>query len=667
MSFDRTRFLPVSKDDMLQRGWESYDILIITGDAYVDHPSFGPTIIGRVLEAQGWRIAILPQPDWRTPDAFAALGRPKLAVMISAGNLDSMVAHYTAAKKRRHDDAYSPGRKAGLRPDHATVVYSNRVREVFGQIPIIIGGLEASLRRFAHYDYWEDKVRRSILFDAQADILTYGMGEKASIEIISRLASGTPVEEITDVRGTCVSIQNPGVCAYPKVEVPSFEQVSSSKEAYAQANMVEYAEHDPFVGKAILQRHGRGLLLVNPPALPLTTQEMDWVAELPYVREPHPMYDDVGGVPAIEEVRFSITHNRGCFGACNFCSLAFHQGRVISTRSHESVLREARLLTQHPGFKGYIHDVGGPSATFRHPSCQKQLKHGLCKNRSCLAPEPCPNLDADHTDYMMLLRKLREVPGVKKVFIRSGIRFDYLMRDPSGEFFTDLVQHHISGQLKVAPEHCIAHTLDYMGKPHIEVYEKFREKYFKLNRRYGKDQYLVPYLISSHPGCTLEDAVQLAEWLNQQGHMPEQVQDFYPTPGTLATCMWYTGLDPRTMKPVFVPKTPHDKALQRALMQWRKPQNRSLVLEALRKTGREDLIGYGKRCLVRPDKAESSRSDKESGRTKANRSPSLRGKGQASSQRKETASERHARPTKRKAGWAKPAAPKKGTKSRKRG
>ena len=661
MSFDRERFLPVSIQDMERRGWDFYDFLLITGDAYVDHPSFGPAIIGRVLEAEGYRVAMLAQPDWRDPEAFAALGRPRLGVLLSAGNIDSMVAHYTAAKKRRHDDAYSPGRRAGLRPDHATIVYSNRVREVFGDIPLVIGGLEASLRRFAHYDYWEDKVRRSILFDAQADLLTYGMGERATIEIAARLASGTPVGEITDVRGTCAAVKYPDVCTYPRVEVPSFEEVSASKEAYARANMVEYQEHDAVVGRAILQKHGRQFLLVNPPAFPLTTEEMDRVAELPYVREPHPMYDEMGGVPAIEEVRFSVTHNRGCFGACNFCSLAFHQGRTISCRSHQSVIREVKALTEHPGFKGYIHDVGGPSATFRRPSCQKQLKHGMCKNRACLAPEPCPNLDADHTDYM-----LREIPKVKKVFIRSGIRFDYLMKDPSGEFFTDLVQHHISGQLKVAPEHCVAHTLDYMGKPHIEVYEKFREKYFKLNRRYGKDQYLVPYLISSHPGCTLEDAVKLAEWLNRQGHMPEQVQDFYPTPGTLATCMWYTGLDPRTMEPVFVPKTPHDKALQRALMQWRKPQNRKLVLEALHRTGREDLIGYGKHCLVRPDRgARSSDGPGE-------RAPAAKGKGGGQSagkkgvgptrresvhsrQRVEKKEDRPAR----KAGWAK-AKPKKG-------
>ena len=650
MPFDPDLFLPVSREDMARRGWDHYDFLLITGDAYVDHPSFGPAIIGRILEAEGYRVAVLAQPDWHSAEPFAALGRPRLGVLIGAGNIDSMVAHYTAAKKRRHDDAYSPGRRAGLRPDHATVVYSNRVREAFSDIPIIIGGLEASLRRFAHYDYWEDKVRRSVLFDAQADILTYGMGETATLEIAARLASGTPVEEIADVRGTCVIVRYPDICAYPRVEVPSFEEVSASRTAYARANMAEYQEHDAVSGRAIIQKHGDRFLIVNPPAFPLTTAELDRVAELPYVREPHPMYDDLGGVPAIEEVRFSVTHNRGCFGACNFCSLAFHQGRTISCRSHESVIREVRALTEHPGFKGYIHDVGGPSATFRRPSCQKQLKSGMCRDRACLAPEPCPNLDADHTDYMLLLRKLREIPKVKKVFIRSGIRFDYLMRDPSGEFFTDLVQHHISGQLKVAPEHCVAHTLDYMGKPHIEVYERFKEKYSKLNRRYGKDQYLVPYLISSHPGCTLEDAVRLAEWLNKQGHMPEQVQDFYPTPGTLATCMWYTGLDPRTMEPVFVPKTPHDKALQRALMQWRKPQNRALVLEALRRTGREDLIGYGKRCLVRPDKAAKGAAHGPSpskDRPRKDREP--RSDARTRTEKKE----RPARPV-RKAGWARP-------------
>ena len=595
-----TQFLPVSKTDMRARGWEDYDFLVITGDAYVDHPSFGPAIISRVLEAEGYRVAVLAQPDWRSPEAFTALGRPRLGVMLSAGNLDSMVAHYTVAKRRRTEDAYSPGKRTGLRPDRASIVYANKVREVFGDIPLILGGLEASLRRFAHYDYWEDKVRRSVLLDAQADLLVYGMGERATREIAARLASGTPISEITDVKGTCFLGRHPGECAYPMVEVPSFEAVRADKRAYAQANMVEYDEHDPIVGRAILQRHRDRLLICNPPAMPLDTQELDDVFALPYVREPHPMYDALGGVPAIEEVRFSVIHNRGCFGACNFCSLAFHQGRMVTSRSHESVLREAAELTCHPGFKGYIHDVGGPTANFRRPSCQKQLKAGLCRHRACLSPAACPNLDADHTDYLSLLRKLRQLPGVKKVFIRSGIRFDYMMKDPGGEFFADLVQHHVSGQLKVAPEHCVNEVLDEMGKPHIEIYEKFRQKYERLNRRYGKEQYLVPYLMSSHPGCTLGDAVKLAEQLNRWGRQPEQVQDFYPTPGTLSTCMYYTGLDPRTMKPVFVPTDPRHKAMQRALMQWKRPEKRPLVLEALREAHREDLIGYGKGCLLRP-------------------------------------------------------------------
>ena len=601
MEAANTRFLPVSKQDMEARGWDGYDFLLITGDAYVDHPSFGTAIVGRVLEAEGYRVAVLAQPDWKNPQSFTALGRPRLGVMISAGNIDSMVAHYTVAKRRRQEDAYSPANKAGLRPDRAVIVYASCIRRVFGRIPLVIGGLEASLRRFAHYDYWEDKVRRSILCDSQADLLSYGMGETATREIAARLASGTPVGEITDVRGTAFLTRDPGTCCYPRVECASFEQVVSDKRAYAQANMIQYQEHDPIVGRAILQRHGEDLLVVNPPAMPLTTEELDFVAELPYVREPHPMYDSMGGVPSIEEVRFSVAHNRGCFGACNFCSLAFHQGRVISARSHESVVREVAALTKHPGFKGYIHDVGGPTANFRRPSCQKQLKSGLCKNRACLSPTACPNLDADHSDYLALLRKLREIPGIKKVFIRSGIRYDYMMKDKNGEFFSDLVKHHVSGQLKVAPEHCSESVLDYMGKPHIDVYERFREKYESLNRKNGKEQYLVPYLISSHPGSSLADAVRLAEWLNQSGRQPEQVQDFYPTPGTLSTCMYYTGIDPRTMKEVYVPTNPHDKAMQRALMQWKRPEKRALVMEALRTAHREDLIGYGRECLLRPN------------------------------------------------------------------
>ena len=586
---------------MEERGWYWYDFLLLTGDAYVDHPSFGPAIISRVLEAEGYRVAILAQPDWRKVESFTALGRPRLGVMLSAGNLDSMVAHYTAARKRRHDDAYSPGNRAGLRPDRASIVYANKVREAFGDIPLVIGGLEASLRRFAHYDYWEDKVRRSVLLDSQADLLVYGMGETATREIAARLAAGTPIGEIRDVRGTAFLGAGPDQCAYPMVECPSFEQVRADKRQYALANRIQYEEHDPVRGRAILQRHGAQLLIVNPPAMPLTTAELNFVAELPYVREPHPMYDGMGGVPAIEEVRFSVAHNRGCFGACNFCSLAFHQGRIISARSHESVLREVEALTRHPGFKGYIHDVGGPTANFRRPACAKQRRAGLCRDRACLAPRPCPNLDADHTDYLLLLRKIRAVPGVKKVFIRSGIRFDYMLQDKSGEFFAELVKHHVSGQLKVAPEHCVDSVLDCMGKPHIAVYERFRQKYERLNRKYGKEQYLVPYLMSSHPGCTLADAVRLAEWLNKSGRQPEQVQDFYPTPGTLSTCMYYTGIDPRTMEPVYVPRDPHEKAMQRALMQWKRPEKRALVREALQAAHREDLIGYGKECLLRPE------------------------------------------------------------------
>ena len=595
-------FLPISREDLVQRGWYYYDFLLITGDAYVDHPSFGTAIISRVLEAEGYRVAILPQPDWRDPAAFTALGRPRYGVFVNGGNIDSMVAHYTAAKKRRHDDAYSPGNRAGLRPDRATIVYANRVREVFGDVPLIIGGLEASLRRFAHYDYWEDKVRRSILLDAQADLLTYGMGERATREIAAALAAGTPVGELTGIKGTCFLAKAPAACRFPAVTVASFEEVSRSKRAYAQANLVEYDEHDPIRGKAVIQPHGNRYLICNPPAMPLNTQELDQVAELPYMREPHPVYNSMGGVPAIEEVRFSVIHNRGCFGACKFCSLAFHQGRMVTSRSHESLLREVTALTQHPGFKGYIHDVGGPTANFRRPSCKKQLKHGLCKHRDCLAPTPCPNLDADHSDYLALLRKLRAIPGVKKVFIRSGIRFDYLLKDPKGEFFADLVKYHISGQLKVAPEHCVGHVLDAMGKPHIGAYEKFRDKYQRLNQKYGKKQFLVPYLMSSHPGSTLGDAIAMAQWINRTGRQPEQVQDFYPTPGTLSTCMYYTGLDPRTLEPVYVPKSAHEKAMQRALLQWKRPDKRPLVEEALRRAGRTDLIGYGPQCLLRPER-----------------------------------------------------------------
>lgn len=594
-------FLPVSKEDMESRGWWWYDFLIVTGDAYVDHPSFGPTVIARVLEAEGYRVAILAQPDWHSADAFLAMGRPRLGAMLCSGNLDSMVAHYTAAKKPRSEDFYSPGKKAGLRPDHAVIVYANRVREAFPDLPIVIGGLEASLRRFAHYDYWEDKVRRSALADSGADILVYGMGEYASREIARRLKKKEPVSALTDIRGTAVLVNDPSVCAYPSVTLPSFEEVRTNIRAYADATRIEYAEHDPVRGKALIQQHDRRWLIVNPPAMPLSSKELDFVAELPYTRQYHPMYEPMGGVPGLEEVKFSVIHNRGCFGGCNFCSLAFHQGRMVTSRSHESVIREVTALTKLPDFKGYINDVGGPSANFRHYSCKKQAKCGMCADRRCLAPKPCPNLDADHSDYLALLRKLRAIPGVKKVFVRSGIRYDYMLEDKNDDFFAELVKYHISGQLKVAPEHCIDSVLDYMGKPHIDVYERFMEKYKRLNNKFCKEQYIVPYLMSSHPGSTLQDAVALAEYLNRMGRQPEQVQDFYPTPGTISTCMYYTGIDPTTMKSVYVAKSFHEKAMQRALLQWKRPDKRRLVIEALKEAGREDLIGYGPDCLVRPD------------------------------------------------------------------
>lgn len=594
------RFLPVSREDMICRGWYYYDFLVVTGDAYVDHPSFGSSVIARVLEAEGYRVAVLAQPRWDNKLDFTEMGRPRCGIFIGAGNLDSMVAHYTVAKKKRRQDFYSPGGEPGLRPDRATVVYANRAREAFPELPIIIGGLEASLRRFAHYDYWGDKVRRPIIFDAKADLLVYGMGETATIEIASRLASGTPVSEITDVRGMAYVTEDAYLCEYPKVECPSLEQVRSSNIAYAQSVKIQYDEHDPVTGRAVLQKCAERYLIVNPPAKPLETHELDRVAELPYTREVHPVYEDRGGVPAISEVRFSVIHNRGCFGACNFCALAFHQGRMVTSRSHESVIREVTAFTSHPEFKGYVHDIGGPTANFRRPSCQEQKKRGMCRDKNCLTPTACKRLDADHSDYLALLRKLRKIPSVKKVFVRSGIRFDYLLNDKSGDFFAELVKYHISGQLKVAPEHCINSVLDYMGKPHNEVYERFIDKYGRLNQRYGKNQFIVPYLMSSHPGSTLDDAVTLAEYLNGKGIQPEQVQDFYPTPGTMSTCMYYTGLDPRTMKPVYVPKTDHEKSLQRALLQWKRPDKRHLVLEALHKAGRRDLIGYGKYCLVRP-------------------------------------------------------------------
>jgi uncharacterized radical SAM protein YgiQ len=591
-------FLPVSKEDMAHRGWEQPDFVLVTGDAYVDHPTFGTAIVSRVLEHAGYKVAILPQPDWTNSRDFTRFGAPKYAFLVNAGNLDSMVAHYTAAKKRRSDDAYSPGRKAGLRPDRAVTVYTKKLKSVYPEIPVVIGGLEASLRRFAHYDYWEDTIHPSVLIASGADLLCFGMGERQMVEIANRLAAGESIAAMTDIRGTCYAVATHDYVPGAAVECPSYEQVCASKKDYAISCRKQQDEQDAVIGKRVIQRHGAKILVQNPPPVPLSQPELDAVYELPYERTWHPMYTADGGVPAIEEVEFSITHNRGCFGACNFCSIAFHQGRMVTTRSEESVLKEAEMLTKLPNFKGYIHDVGGPTANFRQPSCSKQLKYGLCKGKKCLAPKPCPNLEVDHTEYLEMLRKLRRIPKVKKVFIRSGIRFDYLMEDKDDAFFKELVEHHISGQLKVAPEHCSAVVLDKMGKPHIEAYERFARKFYSETGKLGKKQFLVPYLMSSHPGSSLKDAVELALFLKKEHIRPEQVQDFYPTPGTISTCMFYTELDPYTLEPVFVPKTPHDKAMQRALLQYFLPQNRELVLEALKKAGRADLIGNGPNCLI---------------------------------------------------------------------
>lgn len=589
-------FLPISKQEVERRGWDAIDFLLVTGDAYVDHPSFGTAIIGRVLEAEGYRVAVLSQPDWHSTKDFLQFGRPKLGVMLNAGNIDSMVAHYTAAKKKRSDDAYSPGGKAGRRPDRALIVYCNRVREAFQDIPLIVGGLEASLRRFAHYDYWQDAVRRSVLLDCGADLLSFGMGERQTIQIANRLAAGESIKTMTDILGTCYVSDTPVTGTF----LPSYEEVCRDKRLYAKAARVELDEQDHIRGKKLIQKHGKRFLVQNPPMPPLTTEELDRVYALPYQRYYHPVYEALGGVPAIEEVEFSITHNRGCFGACNFCSLAFHQGRFITCRSEESVLNEAKALTKNPHFKGYIHDVGGPTANFRRPACEQQLANGLCKGKKCLAPTPCKNLIADHSEYLDLLRKIRGIPGVKKVFIRSGIRFDYLLADENDAFFRELVEHHISGQLKVAPEHCSAAVLDKMGKPHIETYLQFQKKYYALNHQLDKKQYLVPYLMSSHPGSTIEDAVELALFLKQQHLHPQQVQDFYPTPGTISTAMFYSELDPYTLQPVFVPKTPEEKAMQRALLQYFRPENHERVRKALLSIGQRDLIGIGEHCLVPP-------------------------------------------------------------------
>lgn len=594
-------FLPVTPDELHAQGITQPDFVYLTGDAYVDHPSFGAAIISRVLQANGYSVAMLPQPDWRHDADFLKFGKPRLGFLVTGGNIDSMVAHYTAAKKKRSDDAYSPGNKAGRRPDRAVLVYCRRLREVWGKdVPILIGGLEASLRRFAHYDYWDDRVRPSVLAESGADLLMFGMGEHSIVEIAGLLRDGVPVAEITEVRGTCY-LTAPEHTPYGAAQCPSFEQVRDSKEAYAKACKIQYDQQDEVYGKRILQRHGSRMLVQNPPALSLTQEELDALYRLPFARTYHPMYEPEGGVPAIQEVRFSITHNRGCFGFCNFCSIALHQGRRMTTRSEESVIEEAKLLTTFPDFKGYIHDVGGPTANFRHPSCEKQLRHGLCKGKKCLAPEPCKNLYADHTQYLNLLRKLRALPRVKRVFIRSGIRYDYLLCDKDDSFFRELVRHHVSGQLKVAPEHSSNHVLDLMGKPHIEAYRRFQARFYELTKSMGKEQYLVPYLMSSHPGSTMKDAIDLACFLKKDGIRPEQVQDFYPTPGTISTCMFWTGLNPYTMEQVYVPRSPKEKAEQRALLQYFKPENHEKIRAALIRAGRRDLIGSGQNCLVPAD------------------------------------------------------------------
>ncbi|MCU6788782.1 uncharacterized radical SAM protein YgiQ [uncultured Butyricicoccus sp.] len=633
-------FLPISKQDMQDRGWFYCDFLLVTGDAYVDHPSFGTAIISRVLEDAGYRVAILSQPDFRDERDFLAMGRPRYAVLINGGNIDSMVAHYTAAKKRRSDDAYTPGGRAGKRPDRAVTVYAMLARRAFPEVPVYLGGIEASLRRFAHYDYWADRVMPSILESTGADGLMYGMSERSVLELARNLKHGKKgADACVGVRGTAYLAHDVEGLAFDAVECPSYEDVCARKADYARSVKTQYDEQDHVRGKAILQRHGRRVMVQNPPSLPLTTTEMDHVYALPYMRAYHPSYETLGGVPAIQEVQFSIIHNRGCFGACNFCALAFHQGRYIQARSHESVIAEAKQIVQMPGFKGYLHDVGGPTANFRFPACKQQEEHGLCKNKRCLFPSACQNLEADHTDYLSLLRALRQLNGVKKVFVRSGLRYDYMMADHNDAFFRELVEHHISGQLKVAPEHMSDNALYYMGKPSFSVYEQFRERYARINQKLGRKQYLVPYLMSSHPGATLDDAILLAEYLNRVGYMPEQVQDFYPTPGTLSTAMYYTGLDPRTMQPVYVAKTPEEKAMQRALLQWRRPDKRPIVLAALKKAGREDLIGYGKGCLIRPHRGEQppTAAKKPSAPAKkaaAGRAPARTGMGRPSAPKK---------------------------------
>ena len=607
-------FLPITREEMKERGWDQVDFVYVSGDAYVDHPSFGHAIITRLLESRGYRVGIIAQPDWRKPESVQVFGEPRLGFLVSAGNMDSMVNHYSVSKKRRKTDAYTPGGEMGKRPDYACVVYGNLIRQTYKKTPIILGGIEASLRRMAHYDYWSDKLKRSVLLDSGADVISYGMGEHSIVELAEALDAGIPVEDITYIAGTVVKAKSLD-SIYDAEILPSFEDLKADKMNYARSFYTQYLNTDAFNGKRLVEPYSEHLYVVqNPPAAPLTQMEMDDVYSLPYQRTYHPSYEAKGGVPAIKEIKFSLISNRGCFGGCSFCALTFHQGRIVQVRSHESLIEEAKEITKDKDFKGYIHDVGGPTANFRHPSCKKQMEHGVCKTRQCLFPFPCKNLDADHRDYVSLLRKLRDIPKVKKVFIRSGIRFDYLLADKKQEFLRELCEYHVSGQLKVAPEHVAGPVLSLMGKPEHKVYEEFTRQFYKMNEKIGKEQYLVPYLMSSHPGSTLKEAVELAEYCRDLGYMPEQVQDFYPTPSTLSTCMYYTGVDPRTMQKVYVPKSPHEKAMQRALIQYRNPELYDLVIEALHKAGRSDLIGFGPKCLVRPRQMRGSGNDKKAGR-----------------------------------------------------
>ena len=597
-----TGFLPVSKKEMEERGWDAVDFVYVSGDAYVDHPSFGHAIITRVLEAHGYRVGMIAQPNWRDPTSITEFGEPRLGFLVSAGNMDSMVNHYSVSKKRRKTDAFTPGGVTGKRPDYAAVVYGNLIRQTYKKTPVILGGIEASLRRMAHYDYWSDRLKRSVLLDSGADMISYGMGERSIVEIAEALDSGIDIHDLTFIQGTVYKTKDPkGV--YDGVMLPGFDEMKADKLLYARSFYTQYCNTDPFTGKSLIEPYGEHLYVVqNPPALPLSRTEMDDIYGYPYMRVCHPSYEAAGGVPALSEVKFSLVSNRGCFGGCNFCALTFHQGRILQTRSHESLLEEARRFTEDKDFKGYIHDVGGPTANFRYPSCKKQLTLGVCKEKQCLFPKPCPNLRVDHRDYVSLLRKLRKLPGVKKVFVRSGIRFDYVMADPDDTFFEELCRYHVSGQLKVAPEHVSDSVLEKMGKPKNQVYQDFVKKYRAVNAKFHKDQYLVPYLMSSHPGSTMKEAVELAVYLKSLKYMPEQVQDFYPTPSTISTCMYYTGVDPRNMESVYVPRSPHEKAMQRALIQYRDPKNYDLVKEALTKSGRTDLIGYAPHCLIRPRK-----------------------------------------------------------------